>query len=131
MGLIDIFLIGTLIFAQSVVLIPLVFALIKRKYWILLIEGVLICCIVLFIYLFPSRFPYVDQWIIGRSKEEIVSVYGQPDGRWNSEAMISYDLGADRGFMGIMSGCDHLYYYVYFNADGLACKVLKGGPIGG
>ena len=129
MGFIDVLLIGVILLALSVVLIPLIFALVKRKYWVLLIEGILIGCIVLFIYLVPTRFPYVDRWIVGKTKEEIVSIYGQPDGRWNSDSMMSYDLGPDRGFLGIMSGYDHLYYYVYFDCDGLAYKILKGGPL--
>ena len=131
MGLINVVIIGIFLLALSAVLIPLIFALVKRQYWILLIESALIACIVLFVYVFPTRFPYVDQWIVGKTKDEIVSVYGQPDGRWNSEGMISYDLGPDRGFLGLMCGYEHLYYYVYFGDNGLAYKVLKGGPIGG
>lgn len=131
MGRIDSILIGVLLLAICALLIPLIFALVKRKYWIAYFEVVLLVCAVIFLYLFPTRFPYVDQWIVGKTKDEIVSVYGQPDGRWNGDAMISYDLGVDRGFLGIMSGYEHLYYYVYFGVDGLAYKVLKGGPIGG
>lgn len=131
MGWIDVVLIGLICCVFSAIVIPVIIAFRKRKYWLLIIEAAVICSVALFLFLFPTQFPYVDQWIMGKTKEEIVSVYGQPDGNWNSDGMISYDLGSDRGFFGVMSGYDHLYYYIYFDIDGLAHKVLKGGPIGG
>lgn len=119
----NIFLYSIMAFVVLVFLVPLIYGIVKKKYWILISEGIVILLIALCCYLFPTEFPYVDPWIIGKTKEEIVAVYGQPDGiDWGS--VISYDLGRD-------SYGQDWNYYIHFNENGVAFKVEKGGPIGG
>lgn len=119
----DILFICVLVLIALAILIPLIYGTVKKKYWILISEGIVILLIVLCCYLFPTQFPYVDPWIIGKTKEEIVAVYGQPDGiDWGS--VISYDLGRD-------SYGQDWNYYIHFDENGVAFKVEKSGPVGG
>lgn len=76
--------------------------------------------------LFPTAFPYCDMWIMGKTRDEIIKVYGEPDG-----PRFSYYLGRDNGFFGIMDSNDSFYYYINFNEDGTACEVYKGIQPGG
>lgn len=127
----DIFIFGLLGCTVLAFLIPLIYGIVKKKYWILIAEAAVVLCIVLCCCLFPTQFPYMDHWIMGKTREQIVALYGEPTGRWNSDGMICYDLGMDPGFLGSMSSGDHLYYYIHFNSDGVAYEIVKGGPIGG
>lgn len=79
--------------------------------------------------LFPTAFPYCDMWIIGKTRDEIIEVYGEPDG-----PKFSYYLGEDNGFFGVMDSSDSFYYYISFDSydkDGIACDVHKGIQPGG
>ncbi len=127
---IDIFVYSIMAFVVLIFLVPLIYGIVKKKYWILIAEGAVVLCIILCCYLFPTRFPYMDHWIIGKTREEIVSLYGEPNG-YDWDGMIAYDLGSDRGFFGAMSDAHHWYYYIYFDSNGVAYKVTEGGPIGG
>ena len=49
-------------------LVPFIYALVKKKWWLLIAEGIVVVCIVLCCYLFPTQFPYMDQWIIGKTR---------------------------------------------------------------
>lgn len=111
-------------------LVPFLYAIVKKRYWLLIAEGIVVMCVVLSCYLFPTQFPYMDQWIIGKTREEIVSLYGEPNG-YDWDSMIAYDLGPDHGFFGAMSDAHHRYYYIHFDSDGVAYEVTEGGPIGG
>ncbi len=130
MSFLEFFILGILACIAIAFLIPLIYGIVKRKYWLIIAEGIVVLCIVLFFYLFPTQFPYMDNWIIGKTREEIVNLYGEPTG-YDWDSMIAYDLGPDRGFFGIMSDAHHWYYYIHFDANGVACKVEEGGPIGG
>lgn len=111
-------------------LVPLIYALAKKKYWLLFAEGIVILCVVLCLYLFPTQFPYADPWIMGKTREQIVSVYGAPTG-YDQGYMISYFLGKDRGFFGAMASGNDVHYYIYFDSDGRACRMEKGCQLGG
>lgn len=120
---VDILIYSIMAFVVLIFLVPLIYGVVKKKYWILISEGIVILLIALCCYLFPTEFPYVDPWITGKTKEEIVAVYGQPDGiDWGS--VISYDLGRD-------SYGQDWNYYIHFDENGVAFKVEKAGPIGG
>lgn len=123
MSFLEFFVIGLIVFIALGILVPLIYGIVKKKYWILISEGIIILSIALCCYLFPTKYPYVDPWIIGKTREEIVAVYGQPDGiDWGSK--ISYDLGRDA------AGQDW-QYFIHFDENGIAIKVEKAGPIGG
>lgn len=125
-------LIGMLFFAALAVVAPVVYAIVTKKWAVLAIEAALLCVIFIGCKVFPTQFPYMDGWIIGKDRQTILKLYGQPDGDgYVTNYEIAYDLGPDRGFFGIMSSHQHNYYYIRFDAEGKACQVLKGGPIGG
>lgn len=128
----DLVIIGALVMAALLVLVPLIYGLVKKKYWILIAEAVVILCVVLCLYLFPTRFPYADPWIMGKTKEQIVAVYGEPTG-YDGERMISYYLGKDRGVLGtgLMDSNNDIHYYIYFDENGEAYKIQEGIQIGG
>ena len=132
----DMMLILSLVFIAllllAIVLIPIIYAFVKKKYWLIIIPFVLAGCIALYCYLFPTRFPYADPWIMGKTQDQIIALYGEPTGKgWVSEGCIAYDLGKDNGFFGVMDSPNHIYYYIYFDAEGRAYKVAEGGPRGG
>ncbi len=83
-----------------------------------------------FILIFPHHFPYVDSWIIGKSADEIISVYGEPD--YHSDGYkMGYVVGTDNGFFGIMASNLDEYYYIRFDENGLANDVSIGIQPGG
>lgn len=97
---------------------------------------VVICSIILVVEIllvtayciaFPTCFPYCDLWIIGKSREQIIDVYGEPHDR--SGATISYYIGEDSSW--IMPSHLPQYYYIVFDENGYACEVYAGGPKGG
>lgn len=128
----DLLIIGVLVMAALLVLVPLIYGLVKKKYWVLITEAVVILCVVLCLYLFPTRFPYADPWIMGKTKEQIVAVYGQPTG-YNGDGMISYILGKDGGVWGtgLMGSNNDIHYYIYFDENGEAYKIQEGCQLGG
>ena len=128
----DLLIIGVLVMAALLVLVPLIYGLVKKKYWVLIAEAVVILCVVLCLYLFPTRFPYADPWIMGKTKEQIVAVYGEPTG-YDGERMISYELGKDKGVFGtgLMGSSNMMHYYIYFDEHGEAYKIQEGCQLGG
>lgn len=126
----EFFIIGILVFVVIMLLAPVVYAIVTRKWAVIVVETAILAVIVLGCAVFPTQFPYMDAWIVGKDRETITALYGQPDG-YDESYMIAYDLGPDRGFLGVMESGSHNYYYIHFDGDGQACKVLKGCPIGG
>ena len=128
----DLVIVGGLVMAALLVLVPLIYGLVKKQYAILIAEAVVILCAVLCLYLFPTRFPYADPWIMGKTKEQIVAVYGEPTG-YDEERMISYILGKDRGVLGtgLMDSNNDIHYYIYFDENGEAYKIQEGCQLGG
>ena len=124
------FIIDILILVAVALLVPVIYAIATRRWVVILVEVAILAVIAIGCMLFPTQFPYMDGWIMGKDRETIVSLYGQPDG-YDASGMIAYDLGPDRGFLGVMSSGQHNYYYIHFDGEGRACKILKGGPIGG
>ena len=126
----EFFVISLLVLAAIALIIPIVYAIVKKKWAVIVVEAALLLLISIGCWVFPTRFPYMDGWILGKDRETVVALYGEPDG-YDEKHMIAYDLGPDRGFLGVMSSGSHNYYYIYFDGDGKACRILKGGPIGG
>lgn len=119
-----------------IVLTPIVliiYGIIKKKRRLvavtLIVTFVVVALITAYCVLFPTAFPYCDMWIIGKTRDEIIKVYGEPDG-----PMFSYYLGEDNGFFGAMDSSDSFYYYISFDSNdknGIACDVYKGIQLGG
>ena len=121
-----------LLLVLAIVLVPVIYAIVKKKYWVMSIPVVIALVVALCVYLFPTRYPYMDPWIMGKTKEQIVAVYGEPTG-YDGERMISYILGKDRGVLGtgLMDSNNDIHYYIYFDENGEAYKILEGCQIGG
>ena len=119
------------VFLLLLLLVPIGFAIWKKKYWIIITEISICAAIILLFYLFPTRFPYADPLIMGKTRDQIVFVYGEPTGIYDSESCISYDLGKDNGFFGLMRSPNHTYYVIHFDENGRACRISETGHPGG
>ena len=82
-----------------------------------------ILLIIAFNLMFPTSYPYVDRWIIGKTEDEIIAVYGEPD------VTHGYRIGYESYKSLLSSGPE--YYYIHFDKNGIANLVEKSGPIGG
>lgn len=103
----------------------------KRRVLISIAAIVTVLALILGIFsLFPTQFPYIDGWILGKTRDQITALYGNPTG-YDQSHMISYYLGKDTGFFGIMSSNNDLHYYIYFDSNGQANRILKGCQLGG
>ena len=121
-----------LLLVLAIVLVPVIYAIAKKKYWVMSIPVVIALVVALCVYLFPTRYPYMDPWIMGKTQDQIIALYGEPEGEgWVSEKSMGYDLGEDNGFFGVMSSPNHLYYVISFDENGRACNIYVRGPMGG
>lgn len=130
MFFLEVFVISMLVLAGAALIAPIVYAIVTKKWAVIVVEAALLLLIAVGTQVFPTRFPYMDGWILGKDRETVTALYGEPDG-YDEKHMIAYDLGPDRGFLGAMSSGSHNYYYIYFDGSGKAYRILKGGPIGG
>lgn len=117
------------IFAFFIVVTVIVWIihLIKHKKKIaLMVISCLIVFFIAFFIVFPTSFPFVDSWIVGRSKDEIINVYGE--GSFANDitngSKIGYHLGADpMDFIFNTNSC--INYCIYFNKDDIAVRVSE------
>ncbi len=130
MFIIDLFFILIILFFLAIIILPIVlivYGVIKKKKKIVIATST-ISLLILFIclgynFLFPTKFPYVDKWIIGNSKENIIKVYGEPE--VNGDELIWYYTGKDNGVFGtgLMDSPNRYYYRIWFDENGEAYKV--------
>lgn len=132
----DLTLIAILIICAVALIAPaalIIFGLIKRKKKLTVIWSIILAVEILLIaayyVLFPTCFPYVDLYTLGKSREEIIAAYGEPE--YKSEYRYGYFVRKDNGFFGIMDSNLGVYYYIHFDKNGVAESVSEGGPIGG
>lgn len=65
-------------------------------------------------------------------ENQIISVYGEPDGRHTDGTAISYDFEErDNGVFGVFGSIDRCYYQIFFDENGKAYRVEKGLQPGG
>lgn len=130
MILVDILFILILLVPILMILIPIVliiYGIVKKKFKLITITAIITviiyACCVLWNILFPTQFPYVDKWIYGKTEEEIIAVYGEPS--YYNVSNIMYYVKDDDGVFGtgLMDSSNELYYHIYFDKDGKACKV--------
>lgn len=76
--------------------------------------------IVTFFILFPTEFPYVDLWVYGKTKEQIIEVYGEPE--YNEYRELAYETK----WM-IM---DMFYYVIEFDENGRAYRMHESPYVG-
>lgn len=75
-------------------------------------------------FIYPTHYPYVDRWIMGKNEAQIIEKYGVPYEDYMDS--IVYKAGQDALFG------DPYYYYIFFDEDGKAvnCEIrfeIKGG----
>lgn len=109
----------------------LVFGCIKHKR-IVVIVGIVLTVIILvleitFFMLFPTRFPYCDSWIMGKTKDDIIAKYGEPD--YNSYR-IGYNVGYGTIGFDVYHNSDY-YYYIEFDDNGFANDIYIAVQPGG
>lgn len=80
----------------------------------------LIIGIVTFFILFPTEFPYVDLWVFGKTKEQIIEVYGEPE--YNEYRELAYET--KWMFM------DMFYYVIEFDENGRAYRMHESPYVG-
>ena len=109
----------------------IIYGVVKKKRRIAVISSLILVIptvlIVGYSLLFPTEFPYADPFIHGKSKEEIVKTYGEPE--INGERKIGYFIGKDN--RGIDPSYLDLYYYIYFDENGFAVEINSGVQPGG
>lgn len=134
--MLDFIIVVVLIFCAAVILIPAVLTVVgavKRRKKLAVTCGVILSVEILlaagYFVLFPTCFPYVDLYTVGKSSSEIIEAYGEPE--FKSPNRYGYFVGKDNGFFGVMSSNSGIYYYIIFDENGVAKSVEKGGPIGG
>ena len=100
---------------------------------------VIACIIVLlfsFVYIarYPTRYPFADDWIIGKTREEILKQYGNQHLLRNEEDMITYRCHGDYSYAGrnwwthLKQGVDLDYEYtIFFDASGKAIGIEYRG----
>ena len=128
--------IAVLLFCAAVFIVPATLAVVgvvKRKKRLSVICGLIlfveILIVAAYFVLFPTCFPYVDLYIIGKTKAEITAVYGEPNYKFREE--YGYIIGKDNGFFGLMKSNNDFYYYIYFDENGIAKSVEEGIQPGG
>ena len=101
----------------------------KRKTAIIcaVILGSFVLLIVGFMFLFPTEFPYVDRILYGKTKEEVIDIYGEPE--LNGKERIGYYIGIDN--KGIDPSHVEMYYYVCFDENGFVHEIYSGLHPGG
>lgn len=86
--------------------------------------------IVISVFLYFSNrvyWRYDDQWIIGKTENEIVERYGSFDYNTKSGGRLGYYIGQDNNFFGTKR---KLYYFIIFDKNNKAEKVVIGGQPG-
>lgn len=99
----------------------------KRIVVFSVILGLLILLVIGMFVLFPTRFPYCDMWIKGKTREEIISAYGEPD---FSSDKIGYNVGYGTIGFDVYHNSDY-YYYIEFDDNGLADEIYVAVQPGG
>lgn len=134
--MLDFIVIAVLLFCAAVFIVPATLAVVgvvKRKKSLAVICGLIlfveILIVAAYFVLFPTCFPYVDLYIIGKTKAEITAVYGEPNYKFREK--YGYFIGKDNGFFGLMKSNNDFYYYIYFDENGIAKSVEEGIQPGG
>lgn len=92
----------------------------KKKIALIVISGIT-TAVIAFCLIFPTSFPFVDSWIIGKNLDEIVSVYGDDydSGKTKAGKMILYPVWKEWTKDGLKTD----YYCIYFDKNEKAVRV--------
>lgn len=136
MNIIDVVLICALalpIIAAVVLISLIIYGIVKKKRKIVVASSLIliipILLTVVWFFLFPTQFPYIDSMLYGKTREEVIGIYGEPGIK--EGGCIGYYIGNDNGFFGIMPSNLPQYYYIDFDENGFADDIYISGPKGG
>lgn len=84
--------------------------------------------VIIWYLIFPTAYPYVDLWVLGKTEEEIVEVYGEPD--YAPEHSHGYN---EMAYYTRYIIFDPDYYIITFDENGKAVDVREDlfVPLGG
>lgn len=94
--------------------------------------AIIAALVIIFIAFYATKENYSEDWIIGKSRDEIEDRYGEFDLNFNS--IVAYEIPEDfldsiwRYYMG---GNPINYYYIKFNEKGIAEETYIGPYPGG
>ncbi len=114
------------VFIAATAIVWIIHLIKRKKKAILVVISSLVVFVTAFCLIFPTSFPFVDSWIVGRSKDEIINVYGE--GSFANEitdgSKIGYHLGSDSiDFILNTNSC--INYCIYFDMDDIAVRVSE------
>lgn len=85
------------------------------------IMGLCPTAVMIWYLIFPTAYPYVDLWVLGKTEEEIIEVYGEP--RYEPEQS---DRGNKMAYYTRTIFLDPEYYIITFDENGKAVYMREG-----
>ena len=84
------------------------------------IMGICPSVVIIWYLIFPTAYPYVDLWVLGKTEEEIIEVYGEPNYNesWSDYSELAYYTKY------IIFDPD--YYIITIDEEGRAIAVREG-----
>jgi len=106
------------------VIIWLIYLIKHKKKAALIVISSITTVVIAFCLIFPTSFPFVDSWIIGKSFDEVVDFYGDDYdlGETKAGKVISYPVWKEWTKDGLKTD----YYSIYFDKDEKAVRVRTG-----
>ncbi len=92
------------------------------------IIGVCPTVAIIWYLIFPTAFPYVDLWVLGKTEEEIIEVYGEP--RFDTDEAHGHN---EMAYYTRYIFLDPEYYIITFDENGKAVDMREDlfVPLGG
>ena len=109
------------VFIAVTIIVCIIHLIHRKKKKALIVISCITTVVIAFCFIFPTSFPYVDSWIIGKSIDEIVTVYGDEYdlGETKSGKVISYPVWKEWTNDGLKTD----YYCIYFDKNEKAVRV--------
>ena len=100
----------------------------KRVLVSAVVMGLCLAATIIWYILFPTAYPYMDLWVLGKTEEQIIAKYGEPD--YGSEKAWQHD---EMAYYTRYIIFDPEYYVITFDEEGKAIDVREGlfVPLGG
>lgn len=111
-----------------------------KKHWksILILSGILFFLIIIIIFKikYPTQYPFKDREILGTTKDEIITIYGDPLGGGDTRIYYDgikepYSFAAREVMRNNEVSSETVHYFIYFDESALAYRVEIGLNLGG
>ncbi len=114
-----------IVFIVITVIVWIIHFIKHKKKAPLAIISCLTVLVISFCVIFPTSFPFVDSAIIGKSKDEIIDMYGEGiTSELTSGSKMEYFIGVDQIFGGLIrNDKSHDYYCIYFDNNDIAKRI--------